>query len=165
MKINNTSVDFEKIAAGDDLDIPYGDNNQVMALATFQNTGKAIAENDIYPTGTNHLLHKTNDGLLRIYVHKESKDKYWFVIDVANVIAETHEKQLQKAKDRFATMTDEQKNTFVDWYDVPLWIIFDLALNHNVHPTLDEKQFEQALWNLYPRLWIDESKAPKRIMT
>ena len=165
MQINNTPVDFEKITTGQDLDIPYGDNNQVMALATFQNTGKAIAEDDIYPEGTNHLLHKTSDGLLRVYVHKESKRKYWFVIDVANALAELHEKELQRAKDRFAAMTDEQRNTFSDWYDVPMWILFDLALNHNVHPMLDEKQFEEVLWNVYPRLWIDESKAPKRIIT
>lgn len=150
---------FEELKGSHDLDIPAGDNEQVLGLSYVQNAGQAIAEDEIYPAG-DYIVHEKK-GMYRILVQKESKVMYRFVIQVYDHIREGWEKQFAKTKEKWQEVEGEDKPT----YSVPIWIVFDLALNHNVHPLLDEKAFEEVLWSQYPKLWIDESKAPKRIIT
>lgn len=145
-----------------DLDIPTGDNEQVLAMAALQNVGQAIADNDLYPEGGNYLVH-TFPGEFRIYVHKASKTEFYFVCDVYDYAIKEWEKKFEKKKVMSANLKAETGDSIP--YDVPIWIIFDLLLNQGVHPFLDEKEFEQVLWDIYPKLWIDDSKAPKRIIT
>ena len=160
IKIDGKTTSFDDLGfIKNDLDISKGDSNQVMAMAAFQNMGKAVAEDDIMPPGANYLLHNIPN-ILSIYVHKESKINYYFVIDVANIALSEYEKDLERKR---AVSAASPENKAI--YDVPIWILFDLALNRNVHPLLDEKEFEQVLWDVYPKLWLDESKAPKRIIT
>ena len=147
------------VDVGDDLDIPFGDNEQVLGLAAVQNMGKALSESDLYPTGANYLLHQIPN-VLQIYVHKETKDNFWFVCDVYDHAIADWKENFEKKK----TMTQASTTSEGAIYDVPIWIIFDLALNQGVHPLLDEKEFEQVLWDIYPELWIREDKAPKRLI-
>lgn len=150
---------FTELKGSHDLDIPSGDSEQVLGLSYVQNAGQAIAEDEIYPAG-DYIIHK-KEGMYQILIQKESKQMYRFVIQVYDHIREGWEKGFALTKERWKDVEGEDKPT----YSVPIWIIFDLALNHNVHPLLDEKAFEQKLWETYPHLWIDESRAPKRIIT
>ena len=144
----------------DKLDIPFGDNEQVLAMASFQNMGQAIGDDDLYPPGE-YLLHRF-PGVFDMFVIKHNKTDYSFVTRVMNHVLQEYRHGLQKKKDLFAA-SDKKEGGFI--YDVPVWVIFELAMNCGVHPTIDEKKFEQKLWQYFPELWIDESKAPKRIIT
>ena len=142
-----------------DLDIPHGDDEQVMGLAALQNMGKALSDSDLYPEGASYLLHEIPN-ILRIYVHKETKTNFHFVCDVYDHAIADWKDNFEKKKALTQASTTEEGAI----YDVPIWIIFDLALNQGVHPLLDEKEFDQVLWDIYPELWIREDKAPKRLI-
>ena len=148
---------FEDIKGDHELDIPTGGSEQVLGLSYIQNTGKAIANDEIYPAGQ-YTLHEI-PGMLKIVIIKESKIKYNFAIVVNDEVIKDYHTKLDRMKQVWSESTDVKPQ-----YDVPVWVMFDLALNHGVHPLFDEKEFEQALWDNYPKLWIDETKAPKRII-
>ena len=143
-----------------DLDISSGDNEQVLALAAFQNMGQAIADDDIYPEGE-YVIH-TFPGMFQMVVIKHSKHDYTFVTKVYNHVIEDYKKQLQIKKDKVAANEGNDGN--LTW-DAPPWVVLELAVNLGVHPLLDEKSFEEALYKHYPYLWLDEKRAPKRIIT
>ena len=151
--------DFDKIKGSHDIDIPTGDSEQVLGLAFMQNAGQAIGDNDLYPEGE-YLLHKM-DGLFDIHVIKHTKKDYTFVTRVYDHVIEEYNKELQFKKDQQAA-SDGKEGSLV--YDVPVWVLFELALNVGVHPAINEEAFEKALWEYFPHLWIDESRAPKRLI-
>ena len=153
------AADFEGFQGSHDIDIPTGDSEQVLGLAYMQNAGQAIGDSDLYPEGE-YLLHKVN-GMFDIYIIKQSKTDFTFVTRVYNHVIEAYHKELQFKKDQ-AAASDGKEGSLV--YDVPVWVLFELALNVGVHPTIDEAAFEKALWDYFPHLWIDESKAPKRLI-
>lgn len=154
-------TDFDSIEEqGTDLDIPYGDNEQVLGLAAFQNMGKAIVDDDLYPEG-NYLLHSIPN-MMEVRVIKESKTSYHFVINVYNHVLEAYNKELDIKKKMFESNPESNEHII---YDAPIWIIWDLALNQQVHPFIDESEFEKVLYAQYPDLWINKAKAPKRIIT
>ena len=153
------ATNFEGIKGSHDIDIPTGDNEQVLGLAYMQNAGQAIGDSDLYPEGS-YLLHKI-DGLFDIHVVKHSNTDFTFVTRVYDHVIEEYNKELQLKKDQRAASNGKEGSIV---YDVPMWVIFELALNVGVHPSLDEKSFEKALWDYFPYLWIDQSKAPKRLI-
>ena len=161
MNTVTTGNDFEGIRDGNNrIDIPEGDNEQVLGMAFMQNAGQAIGEDDLYPPGE-YVLH-TFPGLFEVKVIKHNKIDYTFVTNVYDHVIQEYRKSLQLKKDQFAA-SDGKEGSMV--YDVPIWVIFEMAMNLGVHPSFDEKTFEQALWDYFPDLWIDESKAPKRIIS
>ena len=154
---------------GEELDITHGDNEQVLALAAFQNQGKAYADSDLYPVGHEYPIHHI-PGVMKITYFKED----WggnFICRVYDHIKEAWEKdewqRNQRIYEHQKDLKDENGNPcgMFPYYTVPMWIVFDLALNHSVHPKLDELEYEQTLWDCYPRLWHAEEHAPKRIIT
>ena len=158
MSTITTDNDFGGIKdMSQDLDIPQGDNEQVLAMAAFQNMGQAMADNDLYPPGE-YKLH-TYPGLFEIVVVKNSNTDYAFVTRVYNHVIEQYKKELQLKKQMAEANTDKEQGLV---YDVPVWVVFELAMNCGVHPALDEKKFEEKLWEYFPECYIDVSKAPKR---
>ena len=146
---------FDNIAADNrELDIPVGNSEQVLGLSYFQNTGKAIADNDIYPAGE-YLLRKTPE--FEIWVVKQNKIDYTFITKVYDWAIESYHKELDDKK-KIAALDGGRKLV----YDFPEWVLFELVMNLGVHPMDDEKKFEQALWDYFPDCWIDTDKAPKR---
>ena len=148
---------FQK-AIGEDLQISSGDDHEVAALANAFNTGKAIADNDVNIPGADYPVAKLSG--VEIFVHKASKDDFYFVMDVPDALVHNYNEELKVKKQKSALSKAMQQGSL--WYDVPPWIMFDLLLNHGVHPNLHEKHFEKVLWREYPDLWIDTDRAPKR---
>lgn len=158
MRGNMTKLDttFEEIQEDNgELYIPKGDNEQVLGLAAFQNMGKAIIDDDLYPPG-NYLLHEVPN-MMEVRIVKDSKVQYYFVVNVYDHVLAAYKKELDIKKKKSATAPKGEKI----WYDAPIWVVWDLALNQQVHPFFDEKEFEKALWENYPELWLDKSKAPR----
>ena len=145
-------------AIGEDIQITSGSDSEVAALANAFNTGKAIADDDINIPGADYPVAKLNG--VEIFVHKASKHDFYFIMDVPDTLVANYNNELQIKKQKTALSKAMNQGGMI--YDVPAWIMFDLLLNHGVHPNLNEKHFEKVLWREYPDLWIDESKAPKR---
>ena len=158
--------DFDKYKATDavsqEIDIPFGDSEFVLGMASFQNIGKAIVDNDLYPPGE-YLLHKF-PGAYSVFVVKHDSKNYTFVTNVVDAVYEDWWKGLQRRKD--AKQYNESKGDKQEyaWYDVPMWIVTELMLNVGVHPAHDEAAFEQALWDYFPNCWISPEHAPRRII-
>ena len=156
----STGDNFENITdMSSDLDISSGDNEMVMAMASMQNIGQALADSDLYPEGE-YKLH-TFPGMFEIVCIKHSKSDFTFVTRVYDHVIQEFNKTLETKRQFVRDATTEDRPI----YEVPIWVIFELAMNLGVHPAFDEKKFEQALWDHFPYLWLDESKAPKRIIT
>ena len=143
----------------DEFDLLRGNTEQVLTYASFLNMGKAIAENDLYGPGE-YKLHEI-PGIGVAFVVKHNKQDYTFVMKVFKYAEEEYKKSLAKKKAKSDAAPEDSKMV----YDVPKWVMFELVMNLGVHPFIDEKEFEQALWDYYPRLWLDEKRAPKRMIT
>ena len=152
--------DTVAIAAGEELVGLQGGDEQVMLASSVMNKGKAIVSNDLYPTQAEYLLHEI-PGYIKISVYKESKSDFWFAVDVDDV-AYNHYSQVELPRKKDASDRKKAISGESTWYDVPPWIMFDLLLNHGVHPRLNETEFEAALWSMYPKLWLDPERAPRR---
>ena len=136
-----------------------GNSEQVLTAGYTADTGKAILTPDFLPVGQSFLVRQTPD--YRCFVYKKSETEFIPTFQVFQHAEDRFRKELQDAKDLFSTLTSEQKKQFTAWYVVPEWIMFDISMNTGAHPSIDEAKFEQVLWDNYPHLWIDESKAPK----
>ena len=145
-------------AAGEELQINHGSDSEVAALASAFNIGKAIVDNDIHIVGADYPVAKING--VDVFVHKASKTDFYFIMDVPDMAVHHYNEELELKRQK-SHLTKSMDGTST-WYDVPPWVMFDLLLNHGVHPQLSEPEFEKVLWREYPKLWLDEDRAPKR---
>ena len=135
-----------------------GSSENVIANAFVMDTGKALTEADLLTEGT-YPIHEA-PGQYVLMAHKFKNGNVKFEARVMLTAEKLFDEELQRDRHANDLSPPDQR---VKW-NAPPWIMALLLLQHDVHPTWDQEAFEKALYTHYPKFWLDEARAPKRLI-
>lgn len=147
---------FEDIKE-DDFSNLKGSSEQVLGEAFVMDTGKALIEPDLFPEGT-YPLHQ-GPGFV-VLAHKLANGNIKFEALVSKDIEANFELELRDDRDANLHRPADQRVK----YNCPPWIMALLLFEHNVSPHEDNEKFEKKLYENFPKFWIDNDRAPKRLI-
>ena len=135
-----------------------GNSENVIANAYALDTGKALTETDLLTEGT-YPLHVA-PGQYTLMVHKFKNGNLKFEARVLLTAEKLFDEELQRDRHANELSAPDQR---VKW-NAPPWILALLLFEHDVHPDWDMAAFEKALYTHYNKFWLDEARAPKRLI-
>ena len=134
-----------------------GSSEQVLGEAFLLDTGKALIEPDLFNEGT-YVLHQGSGFVILVDKFKNGNVKFKAIV---HKDAETNfDLELQNDREANEHRPADQK---CKW-NCPPWILALLLFEHDVHPEYDIEKFEKKLYENYPKFWLDEARAPKRLI-
>ena len=135
-----------------------GSSENVIANAMVMDTGKALTEADLLTEGT-YPLHVA-PGQYTLMAHKMKNGNIKFEARVMLTAEKLFDEELQRDRHANELSAPDQR---VKW-NAPPWIMALLLFEHDVHPDQDIVAFEKALYTHYHKFWLDEARAPKRLI-
>ena len=165
----------DMIVAKDDLVVgDYDSPEQVLKSAYIHNTALALADNDLAPDGDYPVFtwpptaKEEDDIAFQVVVFKRGKEiqigyrvnqkveKHYRDV-VLPMLHEAYEHEIETIK---ANGLKVDEHWVGAKYDVPMWIHFDIMLNHD---DITELEYEGIIARDFPQLWIAEHCRPTKL--
>lgn len=133
-----------------------GGSEEVLAGAFALDTGKALTETDLFPEGT-YPLH-TSPGQYILLAHKVANGNIRVEARVYKSAEALFELELERDRARNELVPKDQKCK----YNCPPWAMALLLFEHDTAPGHDN--FEKKLYENFPRYWLDDARAPRKLI-